>query len=51
MNSTEVSSLAAHNTGHVRLTQTSTADQKADFLTMPLKRTLFTRACAALNLT
>jgi hypothetical protein len=37
--------------GHVRLTQISTADQKADFLTKPLKRTLFTRACAALHLT
>jgi hypothetical protein len=29
----------------------STADQKADFLTKPLKHTLFTRACAALHLT
>jgi hypothetical protein len=37
--------------GHVRLTQISTADQKSDFLTKPLKRTLFTRACAALRLT
>jgi hypothetical protein len=38
-------------TGHVRLTQISTADQKDDFLIKPLKRTLFTRACAALHLT
>jgi hypothetical protein len=37
--------------GHLRLTQISTADQKAGFLTNPLKRTLFTRACAALHLT
>jgi hypothetical protein len=37
--------------GHVRLTQISTAGQKAHFLTKPLKRTLFTRACAALHLT
>jgi hypothetical protein len=37
--------------GHVRLTQISNADQKADFLTKPLNRTLFTRACAALLLT
>jgi hypothetical protein len=37
--------------GHVRLTQISTADQKADFLIKPLKRTLFTRACAVLHLT
>jgi hypothetical protein len=35
--------------GHVRLI--STADQKADLLTKPLKRTLFTRACAALYFT
>jgi hypothetical protein len=33
------------------ITQISTADQKADFLTKPLKRTLFTRACAAPHLT
>jgi hypothetical protein len=37
--------------GHFRLTQISIADQKADFLTKPLKRTLFTRACVALHLT
>jgi hypothetical protein len=34
--------------GHVRLTQISTAYQKTDILTKPLKRTLFTREFAAL---
>jgi hypothetical protein len=37
--------------GHVPLTQISTAGQEANFLTKPLKRTRFTRACAALHLT
>jgi hypothetical protein len=37
--------------GHVGLTPISTADQKADFIPKPLKRTLFTRAFAALHLT
>jgi hypothetical protein len=34
-----------------RFTQISTADQKPDFLTEPLKRPLFTRAGAALHIT
>jgi hypothetical protein len=37
--------------GQFRLTQISTADQEEDFLTKLLKRTLFTRSCAALHLT
>jgi hypothetical protein len=37
--------------GHLRLTQIRTGDQKVDFLTKQLKRTLLTRASAALHLT
>jgi hypothetical protein len=36
--------------GKLRVTQVGTADEKADFLTKPLKRTLFERACNMLHL-
>jgi hypothetical protein len=36
--------------GKLRVTQVGTADQKADFLTKPLKHTLFKRACNMLHL-